>query len=174
MARLEELVAKVSGINVSSREIWAAIAHKKTTGRWFSHETERKKVARIALCIADAVSDPSFQKSCPTLVLLYHAYREASVSFVLMLTYADGLWLHADLRALISGQVVAGPSDRSHGSQVCDGYREKKLAGPGSARSSARPPVSMPPSELEPMPVQATRQPQLLSGQNSWVREPST
>ena len=46
----------------------------------------------------------AFRDNCPTLHRIATVYEEHAKSYVLMLTWQDGLWMHADLRASWTSQ----------------------------------------------------------------------
>ena len=58
-----------------------------------------KTAARLMVHLHSMVDVPAFRANCPHLARLASVYEKHTKSYVLMLTWADGLWMHADLRA---------------------------------------------------------------------------
>ena len=58
-----------------------------------------KTAARLMVHLHSMVDVAAFRANCPHLARLASVYEKHTKSYVLMLTWADGLWMHADLRA---------------------------------------------------------------------------
>ena len=126
MPSLEELVLHTKDLPVAPLEEWYAALHRhKEFGvqlSRFPDPSNPTQAGRVLVQFGAAVKKPAFQSESPTLCALYHAYRSNSDSFCVMITYRDALWMHCDLRALVSGL----PYDGSY-----QGCLASKLAGPG-------------------------------------------
>ena len=90
--------------------------------RKYRDPRNKEKAGRTVVWIGTAVKNEKFQKNCPMLCELYSAYRAASKSFVFMVTWKEGIWLHCDLRALLH-------SLKPDGTYAT--YKKSKLEGAG-------------------------------------------
>ena len=91
------------------------------TAVFFRHPTDRAKAGRLKVTFGkmSAGQSAALKSECPNLYSLLEAYKAHCKSYVMMLTWAGGLWLHVDLRAIESVK---------HGGHF-SGYKAAKAVG---------------------------------------------
>jgi len=64
-----------------------------------SKDTNDKKAGRLKFHLHAIVKVPEFRTNCPVLFRIASLYEKYAKSYIVMLTWRDGLWMHVDARA---------------------------------------------------------------------------
>jgi len=64
-----------------------------------SKDTNDRKAGRLKFHLHAIVKVPEFRINCPVLFRIASVYEKYAKSYIMMLTWRDGLWMHVDARA---------------------------------------------------------------------------
>jgi hypothetical protein len=94
-----------------------------------SKDTNDRKAGRLKLHLHAIVNEPEFATNCPVLFRIASTYEKHAKSYIVMLTWVDGLWMHVDARA---SETSNAPRDEEPSSSSWTAAAVSRATGPGA------------------------------------------
>ena len=94
-----------------------------------SKDTNDRKAGRLKLHLHAIVNEPEFATNCPVLFRIASTYERHAKSYIVMLTWVNGLWMHVDARA---SETSNAPRDEEPSSSSWTAAAVSRATGPGA------------------------------------------